>query len=254
MVTTRSQVALATSTITELQPLKPTPTLPLEFQEALAAAVQEEVLVKLLVNSVDAHAPKDPRITALSPESVTVSYKQPVREYWFKPLDQAVIIRIAPHLPEVPKSCNEKWAKDVAAALKAFVEKDEVPITTFIAPSHWQEFTTLGLFLGFTLLIVAHLIGVSIIGDWVFTTERRFNIAVAVHCAVLVKRSQDVRRLGDLLEKHWKGGRKGRMEWVMSSWLEGWRAVDRFRREVARVRFQLSIDEKKSGKESKKRK
>jgi len=169
------------------------------------------------------------------------------------PLKQTVTIRIAPDLPVVPSNPDQKWMGEVATRLMRFAEKDEVPVDRYIAPAHWKEFMTLAVFVGFSLLIAAYLLGVRVVQEYVFATERRFNIAVAVHCAVLIKRSRDVRQLGDLLGKHWKGGRKGRFAWIVSGWMEGWRAVERLRAEVGRVRILMVALEEEGTKESKKK-
>ncbi|KAF8544720.1 hypothetical protein BDD12DRAFT_814495 [Trichophaea hybrida] len=251
MATTRSQVALMPQT--PLTSPKPSDELPKNLQDTLTSAVPDETLTKLLISHAEAHNPKSPRIVALTQDSVSIFYLQPVREYWFMPLKQTVTIRIAPSLPPVPKSPDEKWISTIASRLTKFAEKDEIPVDQYIPPVHWKEFMTLGVFVGFSLLILAHLFGVKAVEEWVFTTEMRFNIAVGVHCAVLIKRSRDIRQLGELLEKHWKGGRKGRLQWIVSGWIEGWRAVERLRTEVGRVRIFLVAQEEREMKESKKK-
>ncbi|KAA8894345.1 hypothetical protein FN846DRAFT_895168 [Sphaerosporella brunnea] len=236
-----------------LTPPKPEDLLPPNLQASLTAAVSEETLKLLLSQHAEAFNPKDMRIIAASRNSVSVFYLQPVREYWYHPLKQTITIRVAPALPAVPSE-EEGWAAwigQVVERLKKLVEaKEEVPITGYLPPAHWGDWMGIAVFVGFTMLIVAHLLGVQVVERWLFYTEKRFNVAVAVHCGMLVKRSRDVSRLGDLLRKHWKGGNVHRLAWVASGWIEGWRAVSRFRAEVAKCSLELAASEaeKRDGK------
>jgi hypothetical protein len=235
-----------------LTPPKPEDELPSALQAALAAAVPAETLTKLLSQHSEASNPKDMRIIATTPNSVSIFYLQPVREYWYHPLKQTVTIRIAPNLPAYSGNADE-WVKEVADRLSQFASVEETPVRAYLPPKHWGDWMGVAIFMGFTLLIVAHLLSVPLVAQWVFTTEKRFNIAVAVHCGVLVKRSRDVRELGELLRKHWKGGRAPRLQWVMSGWIEGWRAVARFRREAARVNLEIAAREGEKRDSKKKR-
>jgi hypothetical protein len=242
-----------------ISPPKPEDELPLALQAQLTAAVPADILSKLLEQHAEANKPKDMKLVAATANSVSIFYLQPVREYWYLPLKQTMTIRIAPPLPVLSKSASEaetdKWVQEVAERLQKFGEVKEIPMVSYLPPQHWGDWLGVAMFLGFTLLIAAHLLGVRAVADWVFTTDKRFNMAVAVHCGVLVKRSRDVRQLGDLLLKHWQGGRSGRLRWVLSGWIEGWRAVARFRREVLRANLEIAAMEGESGKkrESKKK-
>ena len=97
----------------------------------------------------------------------------------------------------------------------------------------------LAVFLGFSAPVAAHTAGVCLVAVCIFTSERRFNITVGVHCAVLIKRSRDARQLGELLAQHWHGGRAALLQWRLAGWVEGWRAVERFCAEAAWVRLRL---------------
>lgn len=257
MVTTRSQVAVAPSPPASPVPLKPPrkeDELPKPLQHELTDAVAAHTLNKLLTTHAEAHNPRDARIIAVTADSVSIFYRQPVREYWFKPLDQTVTIRVAPALPPQPAHADATWVAEVARRLAAFAVRDDVPVARFLPPRHWQELVTLAVFLGFSALVAAHIAGVRLVAAHVFTSERRFNIAVGVHSAVLIKRSRDARQLGELLAQHWRGGRAALLLWRLAGWLEGWRAVERFRAEAARVRLRLLAEEEDATKRSKENK
>ena len=264
MVTTSPQVAAVPSPPPPppLPPLKPPrkeDELPKPLQHGLTDAVAADTLTKLLVAHAEAHNPRDARIIAVTTDSVSIFYRQPVREYWFKPLDQTVTIRVAPALPPRPTHADAAWVAEVARRLGAFAVRNDVPVARFLPPRHWQELVTLAVFLGFSALVAAHIAGVRFVAAYVFTSERRFNIAVGVHSAVLIKRSRDARQLGELLAQHWRGGRAALLLWRLAGWVEGWRAVERFRAEAALVRLRLLAEEEeekdaaKQAKESKKK-
>ena len=260
MVTTSSQVAVVPSPPAPLKPPRKEDELPKPLQHELTDAVAADTLTKLLVEHAEAHNPCDARIIAVTADSVSIFYRQPVREYWFKPLDQTVTIRVAPALPPRPAHADAAWVAEMSRRLAAFAARNDVPVARFLPPHHWQELVTLAVFLGFSALIAAHIAGVRFVAAYVFTSERRFNIAVGVHSAVLIKRSRDARQLGELLAKHWRGGRAVLLLWRLAGWVEGWRAVERFRAEAAFVRLRLLAEEEeeekdaaKQAKESKKK-
>ncbi|KAI5857848.1 hypothetical protein BZA05DRAFT_385025 [Tricharina praecox] len=239
-----------------LSPPKKEDELPVALQDIVTAAITEEVLGTVLERHVQAHKPKEPRVVALTADSISIYYLQPVREYWYLPLKQTHTIRIAPLLPVLPVDASEtetaKWVAEIKDRITRFTETKDAPVDRFIPPNHWGDWSGVAVFMGFTLLIAAYLLGVGVVEQFVFTTERRFNIAVAVHCGVLIKRSKDVNEMKDLLDKHWSGDSKGRYLWVITSWIEGWRAVSRLRREIARLNLLIAAAEEETAKGTKK--
>jgi len=234
--------------------------LPVALQDTVTAAITPEVLGTLLERHVQAHKPKDARVIALAADSISIFYLQPVREYWYLPLKQTHTIRVAPPLPVLPPDAGEretqKWVDEIKVRVSRFAETKDAPVDRFVPPNHWSDWGGVAVFMAFTLLIASYLLGAAAVERFVFTTETRFNIAVAVHCGVLIKRSKDVRELKDLLDKHWRGTSKDKILWVVTSWVEGWRAVSRFRREVARANLLVAAaaeETAKGTKESKKK-
>lgn len=234
---------------------RPEDELPPALSAALTAAVPPATITTILERHVDAHKPQDPRIIALLPHSISISYLQPVREYWFHPLAQIHTVRITPALPPAPASPADQgaWIEAVVTRLDKFAAVKDAPVYSYLPPSHWRELLSIAIFGVFTLLIVAHIAGWPLVDEWIFTSERRFNMAMAVHCGILIKRSKDFRELGDLLEAHWRGGRSTRYVWLLSGWIEGWRAVSRFRDEAAKATLLVAEEEEAEEKESKKR-
>ena len=224
--------------------------------DALTAAVPAATVATILERYADAHKPQECRIIAVVPNAISVTYLQPVREYWYKPLNQTQTVLVYPALPAVGAD-TARWIADVAARLERFAETKAVPVAVFLPPRHWTELGALAFFLGFSLLIAGYLAGASLVVDYIFTSERRFNIAMAVHCGVIVKRSRDYNDLSDLLAAHWKGSPRDRFLWVMCTWIEGWRAVSRFKAEATRQTILLAeteeVESTPAGKKSKKK-
>lgn len=121
----------------------------------------------------------------------------------------------------------------VEAAVKS---EDETKVTRYVPPETVVEWLGVAVFLGFTVVILAWIFGVrGWLERWVFKSEGRFDVAVMVHAVVLVKRSGDAKKVGELCKRQWGGGKGGEWSWRVSAWVEGWRAVGRWKREVERV-------------------
>ncbi|KAI5777555.1 hypothetical protein EDC01DRAFT_778755 [Geopyxis carbonaria] len=225
-------------------PAVPAPTnLSDELAAALAAVVPQDMLKKLLERRTSASKPREPKIEATSATAITVHYLQPVREYWWNPIPQRVTLTVGAIPPQPAPGTYEKWVAAVSALVVDAAERaDSEPVTVYLRPETRGDWFGIAVFAMFTGAIVAWIFGVrGALEQWVFTSEMRFNMAVLAHAGVLVKRSRDVRRLGTLMDEHWRGGKIGRLVWSLSAWVEGWRAVGRFMAEIERVRLENAV-------------
>lgn len=230
--------------------------LPPHLTAHFTKTLPQNTLASLLSQRTTAATPKTPTITAATPTTLTIDYFQPVREYWWSPVPHRVIFTI-PSLPTpptfssptslsaAPTTAEVAYAEKLSARLCELVDENEgEPVAHFAAPRTWGSWVTILVFAAFTLAIVMRIMERA---D-VFGSDRRFNVAVLVHAAVLVKRSGDASRLNGLVKRHWKGGWAGRVMWGIAGWVEGWRAVVRFLEEVEGVRKELVKEKVGAGK------
>jgi len=230
----------------------------------LIPQIPQTLLATLLTHHVAAYTPKNIKITAITPEAISLSYLQPVEDIGFAPVPRSTKIKFIPPLPAIPsqKKCNEdenaayEWESGCAARLKEMEAeatkvldgRSDIVVQRYIPPNNIASFITIFQFLFLTLLIYTWLRfgkDTPYIGEFfatkVFNKEWKFNMAVFFHAAVLVKRWGDVLNMAKKLRKHGVDlHKRGRVMgpwvwWLISSFLEGWRCEKRFDQEVARL-------------------
>ncbi|TGZ84660.1 hypothetical protein EX30DRAFT_337158 [Ascodesmis nigricans] len=259
----------STTTPTTSTSSSPPPELPEHLKHLLSTTIPQKHLSTLLELRTTALNPQNAKLTHLSSTMVSITFDQPVRQYWFNPIPQIAHITLRDLPSPLPKTSSfvensqthsitittadgqEEtkmqfppptrdeilWAKQVAKAVDdAAHNVHATKITHYAPPASVIELLGVVVFLAFTLCIVAWIMGVrGALEKYVFKTEGRFNMAVIVHAVVLVKRSKDAKRVGELMRAHWKGGYLGWLAWMISAWIEGWRTVGRVLREVEKV-------------------
>ena len=185
-------------------------------------------------------------------------------------------IKFTPPLPAIPKDtpANEdksyEWEKICADRLKEMEKsakrtlegRSTIVVVNYVPPNDVASFLAIAQFVLLTILIVVWLqMGENIpfigtfLAEKIFEKEWKFNAMVLFHAAILVKRWSDVLTMAKKLKKH----NVERLKWALGPWLywlvtaffEGWRALQRFDEEVARVGRQMA---EKGGEDSKKKK
>lgn len=231
---------------------------------SLIPQIPQTLLATLLTHHVSAYTPKEIKVTAITPEAISLSYLQPVEDIAFAPVPRRTSIKFTPPLPTIPsqKKCDEdknaayQWESTCtvrlkvmeAEAIKILDGRSDIVVQRYIPPNNFASFFTIFQFLFLTWLIYVWLrfgedtpyIG-ELFATKVFNKEWKFNMAVCFHAAVLVKRWGDVLQMAKKLRKHGvdlhkRGKAMGPwVWWLISSFLEGWRCERRFDREVARL-------------------
>ncbi|KAL7268418.1 hypothetical protein RUND412_008961 [Rhizina undulata] len=219
------------------------------------------LLQTLLTHHAYAFQPQEPHIESLTPDSLKISYLQPVREIWYNPLPLTFTIPFDPPLPPLPLDAEEnehsayRWEKVVADRLKEMEAestrinqgRSEIVVTRYIPPFGRRGFLAIALFVVLTGAIVCWLVGgrdapvLGMLLGTVFKEEWRFNAAVLVHCGILVRKSREVVKMGERLRRHQVGDRRVWLWWMVMAGLEGWRCAKRFEEEVERVGREIAV-------------
>lgn len=221
-------------------------------------------LSSLLTFHDGAFQPLNPIVTKITPKSMTVTYSQPLREPWANPLPRTATIAFTPQLPPIPSdSASEEvqyeWETACAARIREMEEeatrrnegRSDIVVTRYLLPDHYMGWLSILQFVALTVLIFVQIKYQPEVLKILFEPEWKFNAAVLVHAAILVKKSRDVMNMNDKLRKHqvdklpgWKYTGPW-MKWLITCAFEGWRCAKRFEEEAARVGREMAAKEKK---------
>ncbi|KAF8470764.1 hypothetical protein BDZ91DRAFT_718936 [Kalaharituber pfeilii] len=243
----------------------------------LIPQIPQTLLSTLLTHYARAYTPKDITVTSLTPQSISLSYLQPVEDIVFKPVPRSATIPFNPPLPPIPIEAHTntdaayKWESECANRLKEMEAearkilegRSDIVVERYLPPHTIASFLTMFQFIGLTMFIYYWLrygedmpyIG-GFVARKIFNKEWKFNLTVFFHAAILVKRWGDVLGMAKKLRKHQVDiNKRGRVrgpwvKWLINAFFEGWRCEARFDEEVARV-GRLTAEK---GEEPKKRK
>lgn len=129
--------------------------------------------------------------------------------------------------------------------------RSDIVVTRYLLPDHYMGWLSILQFVALTVLIFVQIKYQPEVLKILFEPEWKFNAAVLVHAAILVKKSRDVMNMNDKLRKHqvdklpgWKYAGPW-MKWLITCAFEGWRCAKRFEEEAARVGREMAAKEKK---------
>lgn len=216
--------------------------------------IPPSILNALLTHHAQAFQPIKPIVTNLTPDAITISYQQPLREAWANPVPRTATIEFVPPLPALPGSSAlepEQYAWESACALRLREMETEstrinegrsdIIVSRYLLPDKLYSWLSILQFIGLTALIFVQLRFQPAVLQVLFEPEWKLNATVIIHAGILVKKSRDLMNLSDKLRKHHvdkAAGGKWRGPWIMwmiTAGFEGWRCTERFEGEVARV-------------------
>ncbi|RPA94679.1 hypothetical protein L873DRAFT_1400827 [Choiromyces venosus 120613-1] len=215
------------------------------------------ILTPLLTHHAQAFEPQDAIVSSITPEGLTVTYLQPLREAWYNPIPRSAFIPFTPPLPPLPppasasESENFEWEEICAGRLremscesgKVIDDRSDIIVRRYLPPTSVGSFFAMGWFVALSGLIIlwifrgreAAYVG-PFLADHVWNAQWKFDVTAFVHAGILVKKCRDVVNLAGRLRVHGVDRRRGVWAlWLVNVALEGWRCAQRFEAEVRRV-------------------